>query len=214
MIDTIIFDRGHATLDSKGKYVTPGKQFKFQDGLHVYEGFENQKYVEAMVKYAVKAGFNVEYTVNPINAEDPSLDYRVRFANTSKRKNSAIFISVHNNAGGGQGTEVFTSKGQTLSDIYAENILKAYQGKYPNRKYRTDTKDGDQDKEENFYVLKNTIMPAVLLEIGFFDNREDYKWLSNPDTIDGIAKSTIVGVIRAIKQLYGETAWDLNKLEK
>lgn len=213
MINTIILDRGHATLDLKGNYATKGKQHKFSKDLIVYEGYENQKYVEAMTKWALHYGFKVEYTVDPVNPEDPALGDRIRKANNSINKRSAVYISVHNNAGGGkgQGTEIFTSKGQTLSDSYAEFIMKEYKKSYPNRKFREDTSDGDTDKEENFYVLKNTIMPAVLLEIGFFDNEEDYKWLSNPCNIENIAKATIVGVIRAIQHLYGTDAWKLQK---
>lgn len=213
MINTIILDRGHATLDSKGVYRTPGKRFEFSKDLIAYEGYENQKYVEAMAKWALHYDFKVEYTVEPINPEDPALADRVRKANNSINKRSAVYISVHNNAGGGkgQGTEIFTSKGQTLSDTYADFIMKEYKKSYPNRKFRKDTSDGDSDKEENFYVLKNTIMPAVLLEIGFFDNKEDFTWLSNPCNIENIAKATIIGVIRAIQHLYGVDAWKLQK---
>lgn len=213
MINTIILDRGHATLDKNGKYATSGKQFKFSNDLTVYEGFENQKYVEAMAKWALHYGFNVEYTVSPIDPQDPALVDRVRKANNSVNKRSALYISVHNNAGGGkgQGTEIFTSIGQTLSDTYADFIMKEYKKTYPTRKYREDTSDGDSDKESNFYVLRHTIMPAVLLEIGFFDNMEDYKWLSNPCNIENMAKATIVGVIRAIQKLYGAEAWKLHK---
>jgi len=37
----------------------------------------------------------------------------------------------------------------------------------------SDLKDGDTDYEANFYVLINTVMPAVLLENLFFDNYAD-----------------------------------------
>ena len=33
--------------------------------------------------------------------------------------------------------------------------------------------DGDPDKEEKFFVLAHTIVPAVLVELGFFTNREE-----------------------------------------
>ena len=38
---------------------------------------------------------------------------------------------------------------------------------------RKDHTDGDPDKESQFYVLKNTSCPAVLLEFGFMDRLED-----------------------------------------
>lgn len=196
--NTIILDRGHATLDKDGKYATAGKQFKFPDGLHVYEGYENQKYVERLAFYAEKKGFKVVYTVNPSDPIDTSLTNRVRFANNLANARQCIYVSVHNNAGGGQGTEVFTSIGETKSDIVAEEVIDAISLQFPLRKMRIDKLDGDKDKEANFYVLAKTIMPAILLEYGFFDNREDYEWLSNPCTIELLAKATIEGIYNAV----------------
>jgi N-acetylmuramoyl-L-alanine amidase len=196
MITTIILDRGHATLDTKGNYITPGKQFEFENGLRVYEGYENQKYVEALAKEALKAKLNVVYTVNPTDATDPSLVSRVKIANRLPNKDSLFYLSIHNNAGKGKGTEVFTSKGDTRSDKYAESIIYEIQKALPTRIIRTDLKDKDKDKEEDFYVLKQTIMPAVLMEYGFFDNKEDYEFLSNPANIELFAKATIAGIIK------------------
>jgi len=198
-ITTLILDRGHSTLDSNGKYITPGKQFKYPDGLHVYEGFENQKYVEALGLYAQLKGFKVMYTVHPARAIDPSLVSRVKIANQSKNASNSLFISVHNNAGGGEGTEIFTSIGNTKSDLFAESILNEIKVLYPDRKIRSDLKDGDKDKEDNFYVIKYTSMPAILIEYGFFDNRKDYEFLSNRNNIDKLAKATIDGIIKINK---------------
>lgn len=194
MINTLILDRGHATLDKNDKYSTPGKQHKFEDGLHVYEGYENQKYVERLTHYAKKAGIKVIYTVEPSDPTDVSLGERVRIANRLPDKENCLYLSVHNNASGGEGTEAFTSIGQTKSDKFAEAIIDAIQYKFPSRKMRTDTKDGDKDKESNFYVLQHTIMPAVLMEYGFFDNRKDYEFLSNSCNIDLLAEATIKGI--------------------
>lgn len=196
--NTLILDRGHATLDANGKYVTPGKQFTFPDGTIVYEGRENQKYVERLAFYAEKKGFKVLYTVNPSDPTDPSLGNRVRFANNQRNAKECLFISVHNNAGKGQGTEVFTSIGQTKSDIVAEEIIDAISLQYPLRKMRIETSDGDKDKESNFYVLAHTTMPAVLIEYGFFDNEDDYEFLSNPCNIELLAKATIEGIYNAV----------------
>ena len=43
-----------------------------------------------------------------------------------------------------------------------------------------DLSDGDSDYEANFWVLKNTNMPAVLSENLFFDQFEDAMILMNP----------------------------------
>ena len=209
MVNTIILDRGHATLDANGNYVTKGKKATLPDGREVFEGKENEKYVIAMAKYAELAGLRVEYTVKPTDPADPSLFARVLRANNSRNRNNSVFVSVHNNAANGTatGTEVFTSIGQTLSDNYATGIISEYEKAFPTRRIRKDLTDKDPDKEANFYVLAKTTMPAVLLEIGFFDTPSDYDWLSNHDTIDKIAKATIDGIVNTIKNLYGEEAW-------
>lgn len=214
MIDTIIIDRGHGLLNSKGEYVTPGKRATLPDGRKVYEGLENQKYCIALTKYARLAGLNVVYTVFDLGFEDVPLYNRVLRANTSAHRKSSIFVSVHNNAANGkaEGTEVFTSVGQTLSDIFAENIIDSIQEAFPDRKMRKDYGDGDSDKEAQFYVLKHTKMPAVLIEYGFFDTPNDYDWLSNPEVIDKAAKATIEGIVKTIINLYGREAWELREI--
>lgn len=213
MVDTIIIDRGHGLLNPQGVYVTPGKRAKLPDGRQVYEGVENQKYALAIEKWAKHRGFKVEYTVPNLDFHDVTLAQRVRTANNSKNAKTAIFVSIHNNAANGKavGTEVFTSIGQTLSDIYAEGVIKEIMRVFPDRRMRTCTLDKDLDKEANFYVLKHTTMPAILIEYGFFDTPSDYDWLSNPDVIDRAAKATVDGICAGILNLYGHGFWDKKK---
>ncbi len=210
MINTLILDRGHATTDAQGKYSTPGKQAKLPDGRVVYEGKENQKYTEAIAKHALAKGFKVEYTVLPTDPTDPSLHYRVLKANNSNNRRNSLYVSIHNNAANGKasGTEVFTNIGQTMSDGFAESIINEYLLELPTRKMRLETVDGDKDKESAFYVLKQTTMPAVLIEFGFFDNPIDYDYISNSNNIDKFAKATVEGIYKQVIKLYGLTAWE------
>lgn len=51
---------------------------------------------------------------------------------------------------------------------------------------RSDLDDGDVDKERQFYVLRHTTAPAVLLELDFISNDERAAWLvqrSNQETL-------------------------------
>ena len=81
---------------------------------------------------------------------------------------------MHGNASGvgkAHGIEIFTSKGQTKSDELATIVFNSIVDFFPDEKYRMDKwSDGDVDKEANYYVLKNTKMPAMLLEMWFFEN--------------------------------------------
>lgn len=206
-IDTLIFDRGHGSLDTKGVYTTaPAKMHKFEDGVVAYEGVINSEYVKKMAFYGEAAGFNIEYTVLPTSPVDMPLEERVNKANFGLHKNNSLFISVHNNASlnhNAEGSEIWTSVGQTYSDIIAEHILDNWKSVFGNR-VRKDMTDGDKDKEAKFYVLHNTVMPAVLLEIGFFDNRKDFEFITSYRTIDIISRLTIQGVVDALRKKFPE----------
>lgn len=95
-----------------------------------------------------------------------------------------VFISVHCNASTSpaSGFEVWTSVGETQADQVAENILNAFHNAFPLRPIRRDMSDGDGDWESNFYVLRNTRCPAVLVECGFLTNTEEAAWLKDNQT--------------------------------
>jgi N-acetylmuramoyl-L-alanine amidase len=79
---------------------------------------------------------------------------------------------------------VYTSKGNTQSDFYAEKLINMYKEKFPFVNLRVDNSDQDQDWESNFYVLKNTSMPAILTENLFFDNLDDANILLDEDYVE------------------------------
>jgi N-acetylmuramoyl-L-alanine amidase len=86
-------------------------------------------------------------------------------------------LSIHSNAGGGTGFEVFTSPGQTKSDKVANVFCDNYKRFFPDFKFRAGYADGDADKEADFYVLRKTDCPALLVENLFFDNRSEAEFL-------------------------------------
>ncbi len=82
-------------------------------------------------------------------------------------------MSVHANAGGGRGWEVWTSPGQTESDVIATVVAEEFVKMFRGHNLRKDTTDGDIDKESKFYVLVKTKMPAILTENFFMDNPDE-----------------------------------------
>lgn len=108
-----------------------------------------------------------------------NLAKRVSIANTSK---ADIFVSIHCNSANNRqarGMEIYTTVGRTKADILAEKIIESWKETFKNPIIRKDISDGDSDKEANFYVLKYTRMPAVLIELGFISNPEEEKELSS-----------------------------------
>ena len=89
-----------------------------------------------------------------------------------------LFISIHLNAGKGQGSEVFTYKGKTI-DQAKKTLQNLNKLGFKNR----GIKDGS-----NLYVLKNTKMQAMLIEVCFVDNKNDYD-LYNKVGVAKIAKA-------------------------
>lgn len=74
-----------------------------------------------------------------------------------------LFISIHLNAGGGQGCEAYTWRGQQVAQaVKACSYLKKLG--FKNR----GVKDGS-----NLYVIKNTKCTAILIEVCFVDNKAD-----------------------------------------
>ena len=102
-----------------------------------------------------------------------------------------VYISIHANGftkEKANGWGVYTSKGETKSDMIATVLFEKAKKEFPKHKMRMDRSDGDVDKEANFWVLKNTTMSAILSENFFMTNKKDCKILLSEDGRDRIAK--------------------------
>lgn len=194
-----LLDAGHGGMKA-GKYTTaPAKMFKFPDGLTVYEGVTNRATANLLALFLKDAG--IDYAFIHDEEEDTTLDQRVVRADNWYRKDKrAVFVSIHSNSGGGSGFEIFTSKGQTKSDKIANIFCEVYQKVYYDIKFRMDQTDGDADKEADFYVLRKTDCPAILLENFFFDNRAEAEMLLSQEGQHELA-STILEAIQMCEKL-------------
>lgn len=170
---TFLLDPGHG-ID------TPGKRSPvWSDGTQLLEYEFNRGVVTKIENLAKKLDINT-FNVCP-EIEDVSLKTRVKRANAYAAEHddeSCIYISVHGNAAGveaAKGIEVFTSPGQTKSDLVATEFVEALKEADLGLKLRLDYSDSDPDKESRFYVLMKTSMPAILTENGFFTNEEESK---------------------------------------
>jgi N-acetylmuramoyl-L-alanine amidase len=170
----VLLDNGHGGLIN-GTYQTPGKRSPiWNDGSQLFEGEFNRAIVNGIIE--VLTTLRIPYVNIAAEYRDVTLETRVNRANKYGSRN-CFYLSVHSNAGGGHGSEVYTSRGRTKSDKIATIFGEEFKKEFPNRRLRTDFSDGDLDKEKNFYVLKNTRMPAILTENFFMDNEEECKSL-------------------------------------
>lgn len=196
-----VIDAGHGGLRN-GKYTTDpkiGKLWTYPDGLVIYEGVTNRA-IATKVQTRLTF-FNVEFATVYDAVEDLSLGERCRRVNllVEKAGKLAVFISIHSNAGGGKGFEVFTSVGQDASDTVADVFCAEILAAFPNKPLRPDKQDGDLDKESNFAVLStknNKAHARVLLENLFFDTREEAEVLLSEEGQQKIADYICRSIIK------------------
>lgn len=197
-----IFDPGHGGLVD-GKYQTAGKRSpKFADGRVLFEGVNNRDNVQRIMKAFIDNGLECVDVVD--SDKDVSLIERVKKANKLSKDRKCVYISIHSDANGdgvkwdqASGMSVYTSNGQTKSDVFASIVIDELYNKFTSTiKWRTDSTDGDKDKEENFYVLKNTDCPAILCELGFHTNEAETKRMMTLDYKNKIVDAMVASAIK------------------
>nr|DAZ26029.1 MAG TPA: Cell wall hydrolase autolysin [Caudoviricetes sp.] len=98
-----------------------------------------------------------------------SLSARYRDANTW---GADYFVSIHCNSGGGTGTETLVYSTGGVAEHMAQTVQQAIVKKL-------DMRDRGVKVRNELTVLKNTHMPAILIETGFIDNALDADKLRN-----------------------------------
>jgi len=108
-------------------------------------------------------------------------------ANTGNKNDAAIFLSIHCDSSSKEkvrGTTTFYYKDidKSLASVIHKYLISSL---------------GTMDrgiKSSKFYVLKNTKMPAALLEIAFISNSEDSKLLANATFRQKVARAIFEGI--------------------
>jgi len=116
-----------------------------------------------------------------------SLQKRCDIANRLK---ADIFVSVHLNAHRDEkvrGIEVYSYPGSVEGAKLRNAVYMEIMDRLPGWKQRG-------TKEANFYVLRNTKMPAVLVECGFITNVEEEKELHKPEIRQKFAEGIVAGI--------------------
>lgn len=196
----VLIDNGHGSLIN-ADYQTTGKRSPiWNDGTQLFEGEFNRAIVNGIIEQLVT--LRIPFVNIAPEYRDVTLMTRVNRANTYS-SSGVFYLSVHSNAGGGHGSEIYTSKGNTKSDNIATIFGEEFQKEFPNRKLRTDFSDGDLDKEQQFYVLKKTSMPAILTENFFMDNEVECKeLLMTKEGRERIISYHVKAILRVKNELY------------
>jgi N-acetylmuramoyl-L-alanine amidase len=197
-----IIDAGHGGMSANGAYTTAPKKMFRHPNFTIYEGVINRGVAKHLISLMISG--NLDFALIYEEEADTSLGLRAALANKiATKEEKSILLSIHSNAGGGEGLEVFTTKGVTKSDKIAQLLCDFYITDFPEFKFRTDKADNDSDKEADFYIIKNVVCPAVLVENFFFDNEAEarllmtslfqkriaqtlYKWMKHVEAIKPI----------------------------
>jgi N-acetylmuramoyl-L-alanine amidase len=187
-----ILDNGH------GENTTGKRSPVLADGKQLFEYEFNRDIVQRI--FAALGRFGINRHILVPEYTDISLAERCRRANEIYAKDKTAFLlSIHANAGGGTGWECYTSKGKTKSDgmatIFYEQAEKTFGKEW---KIRKDLSDGDPDKEENFYILKNTACPTVLTENFFMDTERDCRFIMGEAGRQAVADVHVAAVRRIV----------------
>lgn len=187
-----ILDAGHGGINPEGIYTTfPAKMHRFSKDFVFYEGVFNRQIVKRIIGQMQAHGLRHRELAHEF--VDTSLSKRSFRANEWQKQNKCILLSIHGNAhtnSQANGWEVWTSPGKDTSDLIANEMYKQAQnilGKEM-RMRPNSHKAGQHDKEAAFWILKQTTMPSVLSENGFFTNLAEARLMMNSKFQEKIAQ--------------------------
>jgi N-acetylmuramoyl-L-alanine amidase len=123
-----------------------------------------------------------------------SLQGRAAMANQAR---STLFVSIHANAismsrpdVNGVETYFFSGRSRNFANTVHQSIMN--QIRIGNRGV----------KQARFYVLRNTSMPSILVEVGFVTGAQDAPRLADPAFRDQMARAIADGILRYVSDNY------------
>ncbi|MEG2195775.1 MAG: N-acetylmuramoyl-L-alanine amidase, partial [Terrisporobacter sp.] len=180
-----------------------------QKGSCIHENEFNKNIMEKFIEGCKRCGINT-LQVAP-GDEDTSLAKRVSKANSS---GADLYISFHANALTGKWQSkayglvvIIHETCQEKTKVLAKNIydyLKGGVSWYSNGGTKYGVRKDTDISGYSLYVLKNTKMPAVLVEYGFMDNFEDVKIMCSDKFAEDCAENTLKGVCKTLGVRYKE----------
>lgn len=194
----IVVDPGHAHGSDEGVKITTG-------GVDYSETDLDMEVAEKLETELQKRGYSVIMTRTEnqkFTSVNESLAHRADVANDS---NAAFYISIHHNTVGGvpeaRGVETYYSvavrdenygggldsarleKSKQMAKLINDNIVKKLNANNRGAKSDKQTADG------SLFVLRNTNMPAVLVETGFLSNEEEAQRCADSESQQLVAEA-------------------------
>lgn len=191
----IVLDCGHSKKTA-GKRSPDGRFLEYE---------HNRKLGRAIGKRLTELGISWCFTYDTEREDDLSLTERAGVANRMSKmygNKNVILISLHHNAAGNgkdfvkaSGFEVYTTKGDTVSDKYADIVMEEAEKvlKPLGRKMRG-------HREYNFTVIYKTVCPAILIEYGFYTDKEEMEWMLTDEALNAFVELTVNSIQRFMEK--------------
>jgi N-acetylmuramoyl-L-alanine amidase len=114
-----------------------------------------------------------------------------------------LAIDIHNNAGGGDGAEVYYHYGGGKSKTLAENILADIVKVGQNSRGAKIRKNSSG--KDYYGFIRETSCPAVIVECAFVDNASDLKILATESDRQRVGRAIAKGILKTLGvELQGE----------
>ena len=128
--------------------------------------------------------------------EDDSLREEIKECNAFAPD---LAVSIHNNAGGGDGAEVFYHYGGGTGKTLAENILSEVKAIGQNSRGAKTRTEGGVDY---YGFIRETAAPAVIVECAFVDNKDDIKIIDTAAEQKAMGVAIAKGVLKTLGITY------------
>ncbi len=194
----VVIDAGHGGGD--GGTISPYKDEFYEKDITLYMAKKVEEYLK-------DKGINVILTrEKDEHFSDSNKEDLLARANVANDNKASLFVSIHVNAydlkykgaAGVNGMEVYYfNKKTTYTDfteerfaqIVGDEIVKANGIKF------------NGTRSNNFSVLRNTQMPAILVETAYITNKEDHARLASQDFKDKTAQGIADGIELTLQEI-------------
>jgi N-acetylmuramoyl-L-alanine amidase len=107
-----------------------------------------------------------------------------------------LAVDIHNNAGGGDGAEVFYHYGGGKSKTLADNVLAEIVKVGQNSRGAKTRKN--KDGKDYYGFIRQTSAPAVIVECAFVDNAQDLKILATESKRKAMGEAIAKGILKTL----------------
>jgi N-acetylmuramoyl-L-alanine amidase len=187
-----IIDNGHGKLQA-------GKRSPvLADGRQLLEYKFNRNVAVALMRMLKEGGYSFTDLVPNVESVGSYLTERIVKANSVNTPLPEIFVSIHANASGnGWSSANGLETWYFIASTKSKRIASEFQRQLMEELGLTDRGiRAHKQASKAFRVLRETTMPAVLTENGFYSNRDEVKKLLDPAFQAKVAKAHFDAIVR------------------